>query len=237
VYTKRGAAVYDRLHWFRDTPAEASRIVESIEQAHPSASSLLEVACGTGRFLSLLGKRFAVEGLDINADMLAVARASNASVPLHEADMSQFDLGKTFDVVACLFSSIACVRTKTRFISAISSMARHVAPGGLLVIEPWFTPETLFVDTITMNTSDETDMKICWMYTTRKVGSEARLEYEYLVGTPAGVDHFTEMHRLGLFRRGDYAAAFARESLDLTYDPVGPARRGLYVGRRSSEPA
>jgi SAM-dependent methyltransferase len=237
VYTKKSAAVYDRLYWFKDYPAQASRIVESIEQAHPSASSLLEVACGTGRFLCHLGKRFAVEGLDINADMLAMARASNASAPLHEADMSQFDLGRTFDVVACLFSSIAHVRTITRFESAISSMARHVAPGGLLVIEPWFTPETLFVDTITMNTYDETDMKICWMYTTRKVESEARLEFEYLVGTPAGVDHFTEMHRLGLFRCGDYSAAFARESLDLTYDSVGPARRGLYVGRRSSEPA
>jgi SAM-dependent methyltransferase len=187
--------------------------------------------------LSLLGKRFAVEGLDINADMLALARASNASVPLHEADMSQFDLGRTFDVVACLFSSIAYVRTSTQFVSAISSMARHVAPGGLLVIEPFFTPETLFVDTITMNTYDETDMKICWMYTTRKVDSEAHLEIEYLVGTPTGVDHFTEMHRLGLFRHNDYAAAFARESLDLTYDSVGPARRGLYVGRRPCEPA
>jgi SAM-dependent methyltransferase len=237
MYTNRSATVYDRLYWFKDYPEEASRIIGAIEQAHPSASSLLEVACGTGRYLSLLGKRFAVEGLDINADMLALARASNASIPLHEADMSQFDLGKTFDVVACLFSSIAYVRTIARFESAISSMARHVAPGGLLVIEPWFTPETLFVDTITMNTYDETDMKICWMYTTRKVESEALLEYEYLVGTPEGVDRFTEMHHLGLFRHDDYSAAFARESLDLTYDSVGPARRGLYVGRRSCEPA
>ena len=72
---------------------------------------LLDVACGTGLHLSYLTYRFQVEGLDRDEQLLAIARQRNPEVPLHHADMVDFALGRTFDVVTCLFSAIGYVKT------------------------------------------------------------------------------------------------------------------------------
>jgi SAM-dependent methyltransferase len=107
----------------------------------PDARTLLDVACGTGRHLELLSDGYRVEGLDLDAQLLAVARERLPSVPLHSGDMRDFELGRRFDVVTCLFSSIGYVRDDDELDRAIAAMARHLSPGGLMVVEPWFTPE------------------------------------------------------------------------------------------------
>ena len=56
---------------------------------------------------------------------------------LEVADMTSFDLGRRFDVVTCLFSSIGYVGTAERLDQAIATMAAHLEPGGTLIVEPW----------------------------------------------------------------------------------------------------
>ena len=67
------------------------------------------MACGTGRHVELLRKRYEVEGLDISGEMLEAARARCPGVVFHQADMRTFALGRRFDVVTCLFGSIGYV--------------------------------------------------------------------------------------------------------------------------------
>ncbi len=55
--------------------------------------------------------------------------------------MTEFDLATTYDAVTCLFSAIGYVRTVDRMNRAVACMARHVKPGGVLIVEPWITPE------------------------------------------------------------------------------------------------
>ena len=55
--------------------------------------------------------------------------------------MRSFDLGRRFDAVTCLFSSIGYLLTPEDLEQGIARMAAHVAPGGVLVVEPWFTPD------------------------------------------------------------------------------------------------
>src|SRR3954452_22491707 len=105
----RSADIYDAVYAFKDYAGEAARLRELIERRSPGASSLLDVACGTGRHLEELGRWYEVEGLDIEADLVKVARDRLDGVRVHEADMVGFDLGKNFDVVICLFSSIGYV--------------------------------------------------------------------------------------------------------------------------------
>jgi hypothetical protein len=57
---------------------------------------------------------------------LRVARLKNPSGNYTRADMTDFDLGRTYDVVTCLFSAIGIVRTYERLEHAIVSMARHL---------------------------------------------------------------------------------------------------------------
>ena len=58
-----------------------------------------------------------------------------------QGNMLDFDLGRQFDVVTCLFSSIGYVKTVPNMKRAVANMSRHLKPGGVLVLEPWFTPE------------------------------------------------------------------------------------------------
>jgi ubiquinone/menaquinone biosynthesis C-methylase UbiE len=230
MFTK-SARFYDALYAFKDYAAAAAQLRALLQERRPDAATLLDVGCGTGKHLEQLRERYEVAGLDINPDMLDIARRRCPEVPFHQADMTDFDLGRRFDVVTCLFSSIAYVKTAENMRRAVATMARHLEPGGLLVIEPWFEPERYWTGTITANfAAQQPDLKIAWMYTSERVDHLSVLDIHYLVGTPQSVEHFTERHEMGLFTREEMEAAFRDAGLDPSYDPQGPFGRGLWVG-------
>ncbi|MFS8063158.1 MAG: class I SAM-dependent methyltransferase [Luteimonas sp.] len=230
VYS-RWARYYDALHAFKDYEAETRRLLALIERFHPTAKSLLDVACGTGRHLCLMQDRFEVEGLDLNPDLLAVASERCPDLRLHCARMEDFDLGRQFDVVTCMFTAISFVQTPERMHAAVASMRRHLAPGGLLVIEPWYTPDRYWTGTITSHYLDQPDLKIVWMYTSKLEDGCSVLDNRFLVGTPEGIESFEERHVFGLFTHDDFAAAFDAAGLQRVAHADPAWFRGLHVAR------
>jgi trans-aconitate methyltransferase len=91
------------------------------------ARAVLDVACGTGEHTKFLKQPYAVDGVDLNEDYLRAARLKSPSGNYTSADMTQFTLSRTYDVVTCLFSAIGMVRTFERVERAIVCMARHLA--------------------------------------------------------------------------------------------------------------
>ena len=177
-----------------------------------------------------------VEGLDISSDLLAVAQKRLPGVPLHRADMVDFALGRRFDMIICMFSAISYVETQERMRAAVANMAAHLRPGGLLIVEPWFSPEKYWINTITANHFDSPELKISWMYTSRREKQVAILDIHYLVGTSECIEYFSEQHRMGLFTNDEYVKAFRSAGLEVTYDPEGPRKRGLFVARLPDRP-
>jgi SAM-dependent methyltransferase len=194
---------------------------------------MLDVACGTGKHLELLRDRYDVEGMDLDAGMLAIARERLPGVELHRGDFRSFDLGRRFDVVTCLFSSIAYAGDSGELRQAVAAMAAHMEPGGLLVVEPFFTPEQFVPDHVHLLCVEESELKVARMARADVRDGRALFEFHYLVGQPGGVEYLIEPHVVSLFRHEDYLEAFRDAGLDVEHDPEGLMGRGLYFGTRA----
>src|SRR5262249_33858233 len=93
----RSADLYDAVYSFKDYAQEAERVHELVLERRPAASTLLDVACGTGRHLEQLRRWYDVTGIDLDPGLLTVARKRLPDVSLQEGDMRSFDLGRRFD--------------------------------------------------------------------------------------------------------------------------------------------
>jgi SAM-dependent methyltransferase len=227
------AHFYDAVYSFKDYGSESQRLQALIEERSPGAATLLDVACGTGKHLEQLRAWYEVSGLDLDPQLLEIAQERLGVVELHERDMTSFSLGRTFDVVTCLFSSIGYVGTVDRLDGAIAAMAAHLNPVGVLIVEPWLTPEVWVADRPHLLSVDEPDLKIARMTISGREGRLAIMNFEYLIGTPAGIEAFSERHEVGLFTDEEYRQAFSAVGLSVEHDPEGLIGRGLYIAQRA----
>ncbi len=228
------AHLYDIVHGsFHDYRAAAGKIRDVIaSRSERPVRNLLDVACGTGSYLAELRDTFAVEGLDVNPAMLALAREKCPDVPLHQADMVEFNLGRRFDALICLGSSIGYARTLERLRQTANTFARHVEPGGVVIVEPWFKPDSWEDGRISTDLREGPGVKIARMLVSGRIDGVSTLDIHYLVGRKARVESFVEHHELGLFTGDEYHTAFTDAGFEVTHDPVGILGRGLYVGLR-----
>lgn len=219
----------------KDYAAEATRIHEFIEKYKQTAgNSLLDVACGTGWHASFLCEKYKVEGIDINAGMLKMARKKHPGIRFTQGDMRSFDLHRQYDVVTCLFSAIGYMKTKADLQTAVRNMGRHIAPGGVLLVEPWFTPDQWHTGYVSAVHVDKSDVKIVRMSHSGKRGKLSLINFQYLIGTSKGIEHINEQHELGLFTHEEYMNAFTSAGLIAAHDLEGIFGRGLYMGTKPS---
>lgn len=229
----KSAQYYDEIYASidKDYTAEAKKAHKIIQAFKKSkGKSLLDVACGTGFHASLLSKYYQVEGIDLDPEMLAVAKKKHPNIRFHQGDMTDFDLARQFDALVCLFSSIGYVRTKSGLQKAIKNMSKHLLPGGVLLIEPWFTPRQWHPGRASMTQVNQPDLKIVRMSYSAQKRNISTIEFQYLIGTPKGIEHHAEIHELGLFTHKQYVEAFKAAKLNVTHDPEGLDGRGLYIG-------
>lgn len=225
---------YDAVNSWKDYRRESQRLMVLIEEhAQRPVTTLLDVACGTGLHLVYLKDHYAVEGLDLDPEMLTLARQRHPGVAFHQGDMRAFDLRQGFDVVTCLFAAISYCRNTAELEQTITCMARHAKPGGLVVVEPFVPPEQFTPGYVSAVFVDRPDLKIARIHTSEVADGMAVMPFHYLVGTPEGVQHFTERHELSLFSHEDYLTTFKAASLHAVHDAEGLMGRGLYIGVKS----
>jgi SAM-dependent methyltransferase len=231
---QRSAELYDRIYADKSFTSESETIRALVDRLRPGARSLLDIGCGTGGHLAVVREWIAVEGLDASDAMLAVARRKLPDVALHHGDMRSFDLARRFDVVTSLFSAIGYVRSVDELEAAVATMARHLQPGGLLAIEPWFTPEQWRPGEKVHGglLADAEDFKLARFVVTHTRDRFAVTPMHHLVATLEGVEHFVETHELFLATREELEHAFTAAGLVNVHYVADVLVRGLWVGIR-----
>jgi len=229
---EHSAHLYDLMYVRRDYTTTGHEIGAIVEELHPGAEDLLDVGCGTGRHLEALSGSYRGEGLDINPAMLEQTHARCPRIPLHESDMRSFELDRSYDVVTCLFSAIGHVETAEAMRRSIERMAAHLRSPGLLIVEPWFTPESFWDGHLAANFQTESETKLAWMYRQYREGLTAVLDIHYLVGGEGQPEYIRERQDLGLFTPEEMKEAFAAVGMEANYREDDVWNRGLYVARR-----
>jgi len=99
---------------------------------------LVDLGCGTGRLLAAFAPRgFDCCGVDLSAEMLAVARAKVGPGVLliqgNLAELAGFAPG-AFDYAACLFSTLGMIRGRDNRLAFLRGVRALLAPGGRFVV-------------------------------------------------------------------------------------------------------
>jgi len=216
----------------KDYEAEADAVESIVRERNPSARTLLDVACGTGRHLAYFARRLETFGIDGDAKMLAIAKKRVPDVPLETGDMRAFSLGKQFDAIVCMFGSVTYAGGTEGLTKTVRTMRDHLAPGGVIVIEPFVGPADYRTEQLSVVNVDLPDLKLARMHVSARSGNTAILDHHFLIAKRDGVRHFVERHELALLDDADYAAAFAAAGLEVARVAHPALRLGVFVSRR-----
>ena len=127
------AKFYDQL--MSDSSLRSAQVMRCIERYSPTASSLLELGCGTGAVLCGLSAVGSLVGMDISPKMLDIARARLPGVQFMQGDISSFDLGRRFDVIVCTYDVLNHLVEFNRWISCFACTCKHLTEGGLFIFD------------------------------------------------------------------------------------------------------
>jgi SAM-dependent methyltransferase len=166
------ADIYDAIYAFKDYAGETLKIRQLVARERPGAKTLLDVACGTGEHARLWSAEFDVDGIDLEPKFVEIARAKNPSGSFSVGDMRSFQLEKRYDVVQCLFSSIDYLLTSQDqdIVAALTCFRAHLAPGGVVLIEPWLSPAAYKPGQPHMVTVDRPDLKVWRVNVSKREG-------------------------------------------------------------------
>lgn len=133
---RRMAELYD--FYVSDWPGEIEFYCELVEEVGKPDRSLLDVGCGTGRVLLRLAPFLSrAVGLDLSADMLAIARQKASDFPLvnwMQADMRSFDLGEKFSLAIIPGHAFQFMLDPGAQLDCLNTIRRHLLPEGFLVV-------------------------------------------------------------------------------------------------------
>ncbi len=230
---QEAARFYDAIHGARgrDPVSEADYLIREIQQRNPEARTLLDVACGTGANFPRFSELFEVMGLDASRDMLAIAHERYPEVPLVEADMRSFSVGKRFDAIVSVFSGIGYLTEESDLRQAILTMSSHLRPGGVLAIEGWVEPDEWLGPTVSADSCQTDELALARVTRSDAEGMRSRFTTRYTVATHEGITSVDEHHVMRLSDPEEFAVAYRQAGLTFERLPnlLRPGR-GVCIG-------
>ncbi|MBN1682273.1 class I SAM-dependent methyltransferase [Candidatus Bathyarchaeota archaeon] len=133
--------LYNKLAWLYDKiyPKIFSyhvifNIID-LQLINNGSRKVLEVACGTGRLMSILEEKwYEVTGLDLSSHMLSIAR-KRCQGKLIQEDMRRMNLNEKFDAVLCFGNSFTYIQNDKDIDNTLIKFRQHLEPGGILIFD------------------------------------------------------------------------------------------------------
>ncbi len=114
--------------------------LEFTEEFLKPGDKILDLACGTGTFLTMLKlKGYETYGLDLSDDIIEIAnekrKINRLDIKFDVADMTSFNYDIKFDVITCFFDSINFLKQKSDINKLLDSVYRNLKPNGLFIFD------------------------------------------------------------------------------------------------------
>jgi SAM-dependent methyltransferase len=130
------AAYYDAFTAGSDYEKWTGHVLELAARLDLSGSTLLDLACGTGKsFLPFLSRGFEVTACDISRAMLAEAARKAPGVRLIQADVRELPCIGRFDLVTCFDDSLNYMLEERDLARALDSIACNLSPTGIALFD------------------------------------------------------------------------------------------------------
>jgi len=162
--------------------------------------------------------------------MLRIARKKFPDVKFVRGDMKTFLLNKQFDVIVCLFSSIAHLKTYNNLEKTIRNFSRHLKSGGVVIIEPFVSPELYIDNILDAYTVDMPDLKLTRMNRSKRKGNIAIYDFHFLVGERGRIRYFVDVMKLGMFESSRVLKIMKNAGLNAKFFKKRKEYRGRYIG-------
>ena len=135
-----GPLYKDSRHYDAMNGAAGSDVNFYIQQAKQKNGSVLDLACGSGRFSIPIAKSgLSVSGLDLSNTMLELAKEKakkeNISIDFVIGDIRLFNLGKKFDFIFCGFNSSQHLHEEKEYRSFLDCVRSHLNPDGIFAFD------------------------------------------------------------------------------------------------------
>ncbi|MFA6189488.1 MAG: class I SAM-dependent methyltransferase [Sulfuricurvum sp.] len=139
---------YDLLYSDKDYQSEVEYVDGLIKANNPTAITLLDMGCGTGRHAELFSdKGYMVHGIDLSADMLKIAELRRLGredrLSFSQSNITELNLGTKFDVIVSLFHVMCYQNSNKELTKAIEVAKNHLNDNGILIFDFWYGPAVL----------------------------------------------------------------------------------------------
>ena len=197
---RKFARYYDLIYKWMDYPGESEFIEMVVERYKESEGmNLLDVACGTGGHAYYLQNSFNVLGLDINPEMLDIAREKLPEMEFVHGDMKKMDLNKEFDVIICLFSAINYHTTLDELENSFKRFYKHLESGGILIFDLGFCTENWEEGRMLVDAVVEGDLQLARISQSRLYNGVFNANFVFLVKEDGKMDFEIDQHQIGVF--------------------------------------
>lgn len=195
------AKYYDKIYANKDYKSETDFIKWIVNTFKTSPGiELLDVACGTGNHAVHLTQDFSIIGIDINSEMLKIAKKKVKNVKFEKGDMKTLKLAKKFDVIMCMFSTIAYNVTYEELESTLQLFYNHLKMGGLLIFDLNIHEDYWLGDRVWINTVVEKDLQLARISPSPQKKDILDLDLIFLVKEHGKIDFNIDQHQIGLFK-------------------------------------